>query len=303
MIEFSYNTTLVAAGSGLLGAAAGTIGTFTVLRKRALVSDAVSHAALPGVATAFIAGYFLGFDARSLPVLLIGGLLVSALGLYLVEAITRHTRLKADAAIGAVLSVSFGIGIVLLTVIQSLPGGGQAGLEDFILGSAAAMVREDLYLIAGVSLLVILSVAVFHRSMVITAFDRPFALTSGLNPDRIDALIMGLSLIVVVTGLKAAGAVLIVALMIIPAVSARFWTDNATILTILSGSIGAACGALGAITSATGEALPTGPVMVIWCAAFFVFSMIFAPARGLMASELRRLRLRRDTARGGASDD
>lgn len=302
MFEFSYNTTLVAIGSGLLGAAAGTIGTFTVLRKRSLASDAVGHAALPGVAIAFMVGLLLGIEGRSLFVLLVGGIIAAGIGLYLIEAITRHTRLNADAAIGAVLSVSFGLGVVLLTVIQTLPTGGQAGLEDFILGSAASMIRQDVYLIGGVSALVIGLVVLFHRAMVITAFDRSYALTSGVNPDRIDLLIMALSLVVVVAGLKAAGAILVVALMIIPPTSARFWTNNAVTQTVLSALIGASCASSGALVSAIGDALPTGPVMVLLCAAVFLFSMIFAPANGLLANERRRAQLRHRLRQAARND-
>lgn len=133
--QLGYNATLVTIGAILLGFAAGVTGTFLFLRKRALVSDAIAHATLPGVGLAFIAMTALGLDGRWLPGLLLGSAISAFLGLLTVQWLVSRTRLSEDAAIGAVLSVFFAFGIVLLTVIQTLPSGGQAGLEGFLLGS------------------------------------------------------------------------------------------------------------------------------------------------------------------------
>ena len=149
LLQAGTNAALVTLGAALLGFAAGTAGTFLFLRKRALVSDAVAHATLPGVGVAFLVMVAMGGDGRNLIGLLIGSAVSAWIGLVLVEWIARRTRLAEDAAIGAVLSVFFGFGVVLLTVIQTLDRGRQAGLQDFLLGSTAGMLFQDGLIIAG----------------------------------------------------------------------------------------------------------------------------------------------------------
>ena len=163
--QLGYNATLVTLGATLLGIAAGVTGTFLFLRKRALVSDAIAHATLPGVALAFIIMTYAGLDGRFLPGLLLGSAVSAFLGLLSVQWLVTATRLSEDAAIGAVLSSFFAFGIVLLTIIQTIPAGGQAGLESFLLGSTAGMVFSDAVLIAGGGALVVLLVLVFRRPM------------------------------------------------------------------------------------------------------------------------------------------
>ena len=138
-----YNASVVIVGAALLGTAAGAAGTFLFLRKRALVSDAVAHATLPGIAIGFMVMVALGGDGRDLLGLLLGSAVTATLGFLAVDLLVRHTRLAEDAAIGAVLSVTFGFGIVCLTIIQSMTVGRQAGLESFLLGSTAGMLFND----------------------------------------------------------------------------------------------------------------------------------------------------------------
>ena len=141
-LQLGYNASLVAVGAMLLGVSAGAAGTFLFLRKRALVSDAVSHATLPGVAIAFMVMVAFGGDGRWVPGLLIGSALSAWVGLWVLDRLVARTRLAEDAAIGVVLSVFFGFGVVLLTVIQTLGTGRQAGLESFLLGSTAGILHQ-----------------------------------------------------------------------------------------------------------------------------------------------------------------
>ena len=171
LLQLGYNATLVAIGSALLGTAAGITGTFLFLRKRALVSDAVSHATLPGVCIAFLLMAFLGGDGRNLTGLLLGSAVSAGVGLWCMNWLTRNTRLAEDAAIGAVLSVFFGFGIVLLTVIQTLGIGRQAGLEGFLLGSTAGMLYSDAVVIAAGGALALLLILLTRRPMTLGAFD------------------------------------------------------------------------------------------------------------------------------------
>lgn len=294
LLQFGYNATLVTLGAALLGLAAGFAGTFLFLRKRALVSDAISHATLPGIVLAFLVMVAFGGDGRNLPGLFLGAALAAAFGLWCVSYLTRKTRLGEDAAIGAVLSVFFGFGVVLLTVVQSIGAGRQAGLEGFLLGSTAGMLRGDATLIALSALLTVCLILSLRRPLTVAAFDPGFAKVSGQNPDRADYVLMGVVLVVTVVGLKVVGLILIVALLIIPPVAARFWTDRSSRMLWISGAIGGASGYVGAALSSLAPNLPTGPIIVLCAFALFLASFLFAPTRGVTAAALAHARFRRD---------
>jgi manganese/zinc/iron transport system permease protein len=293
LLRAGYNAALVGLGAGALGFAAGAAGTFLYLRKRALVSDAVAHATLPGVALAFIAMVALGGDGRALPGLLLGSAVTATLGLLAVQWITRRTRLSEDAAIGAVLSVFFGLGVVLLTVIQTMSAGRQAGLEDFLLGATAGMLMQDAVVIAAGGAAAVLATWALRRPMTLVAFDAEYASASGWPVGRIDLAMMALVMAVTVIGLKVVGLILIVALLIIPPVTARLWTERAGHVVWYAGALGGAAGYVGAALSASAPALPTGPIIVLVAAALFALSLLFAPARGVAAALMRHRRFQR----------
>jgi manganese/zinc/iron transport system permease protein len=290
LLRAGYNAALVGVGAALLGAAAGAVGTFLFLRRRALVSDAVAHATLPGVCLAFMAMVALGGDGRNLAGLLLGAAATAWAGLLLVEWTTRRTRLPEDAAIGAVLSVFFGAGVVLLTVIQTMGAGRQAGLEGFLLGSTAGMLFADAVLVAVGGGAAVLAAWVLRRPMTLVAFDAEHAASMGVDVRRTDLAAMGLGMAVTVVGLKLAGLVLIVALLVIPPVVARFWTERVGRMAWTSAAVGAASGYVGAAVSASAPALPTGPVIVLAAAALCALSLLFAPVRGVAAAVVRRRR-------------
>lgn len=286
-LQLGYNATLVTLGAALLGMAAGVGGTFLFLRKRALVSDAISHATLPGVGIAFITMVALGGDGRSLVGLLAGAAVSAAIGLVAVLWLTRRTRLAEDAAIGAVLSVFFGFGIVLLTVIQSLNAGRQAGLEGFLLGATAGMLRSDALVILAAGALTLALVMLLRRPLTLAAFDPEYAAATGQNLVRTDLAMMGLVLAVTVVGLKIVGLILIVALLIIPPVTARFWTERSDRVVLLSGVFGGLAAYVGAAISAAVPDVPTGPIIVLASFALFLLSLLCAPDRGVLAAFLR----------------
>ena len=293
LLRAGHNAAVVAVGAALLGFSAGAAGTFLFLRKRALVSDAVAHATLPGVGLAFLAMVAFGGAGRDLAGLLAGSAATAVAGLLAADWIVRHTRLGEDAAIGAVLSAFFGVGVVLLTVIQSMTHGRQAGLQSFLLGSTAGMLFEDAVVVAVGGALTVLAVAVLRRPMTLVAFDETYAAATGVSVRRTDLAITGLATAVTVIGLKIVGLVLIVALLIVPAVTARFWTERAERMIWISGGLGALSGFVGAVLSASAPAVPTGPIIVIVAFALFVLSLLFAPALGLVAALLRHRRFRR----------
>ncbi len=286
-LGLGYNATLVTLGAALLGAAGGFTGTFLFLRKRALVTDATAHSTLPGVGIAFIVLVALGGDGRSLPGLMLGSAIAAALGLMMVQWLSRSTRLSEDAAIGAVLSTFFGFGIVLLTIIQTMTAGRQAGLEGFLLGSTAGMLMSDAIVIATGGAIIVLLVILLARPMIAVAFDPEYAASRGVPVGAVDFAAMGLALAVTVIGLKIVGLIMIVALLIIPPAAARFWTERAGVLAVLAGLIGGVAAWTGAAISATAPALPTGPIIVLTTFAVFLVSLIVAPDRGILAAIVR----------------
>ncbi|MBM9593046.1 metal ABC transporter permease [Roseitranquillus sediminis] len=292
-LQAGYNAALVAVGAGLLGTAAGAAGTFLFLRKRALVSDAISHATLPGVALAFMVMVAFGGDGRWLPGLLLGSALSAGLGLLAVQWISDRTRLNEDAAIGAILSSFFGLGVVLLTVIQTMSSGRQAGIEDFLLGATAGMLMSEATTIAVGGGLAVAATLLLRRPMTVVAFDPGYAAASGIDVRRIDLATMALVLAVTIIGLKVVGLILIVALLIIPPVAARFWSERAGHVATIAGVIGGVSGYLGAAISASAPDLPTGPIVVLVAFAVFCLSLAFAPGRGVLAAFLRHRRFQR----------
>jgi manganese/zinc/iron transport system permease protein len=291
-LQAGYNTTVVLIGVTLLGAAAGVVGTFAVLRRRAMMSDTLSHATLPGICLAFLAAVVLDADGRSLPVLLAGAAASGVVGVLVVQAVVQYTRLPEDAAMGAVLSVFFGLGFVLLSHIQTLGTGAEGGIAKFIYGQTAAMSSGEAMTIAWVALLATVAVALLFKEFRLACFDREFAVAQGWPVALIDLLMMALVVLVTVIGLRAVGLILVVALIIIPAAAARFWTERLAVMTVAAAGLGAASGYLGAAASALFPNFPAGGVIVLTAGAFFVISLLFAPARGVLAASLRQARLR-----------
>lgn len=292
-LSAGYNTALVCIGAAVLGASGGAIGSFVLLRKRSLVSDAVSHATLPGLALAFIAMALVAGDGRWLPGLLAGAALSAGLGLLVVEWTARRTRLTEDAAIGAVVSVFFGCGVVLLTVIQSLQTGGQAGISGFLLGSTASMLRSEAETIMVAAALTGAAIFIARRPLTLVCFDPEYAQSRGVSVRAMDLLMMGLVLAVTVIGLKVAGLVLIVALTIIPPVAARFWTNRPGRMAVIAAAIGAVSAYVGAAISSIDRGLPTGALIVLVAFGLFMVSLVASPVRGLLAGTVRRFALRR----------
>lgn len=296
IFQAGYNTSVVLAGVIALGVGGGVIGVFSFLRKRALISDAISHATLPGIALAFLIGIALGGTGRNLALLMAGALVTGALGVLAVQWIRDHTRLPEDTAIGTVLSVFFGLGIVLLSHIQTLKSAGQAGLNSFLLGSTAALTANEALLIGGASVAAIAAALLLMKEFGAVAFDEGFAAARGWRVARLDLAMLGLLLAIVAIGLKTVGLVLIIALVIIPPAAARFWTERLGRMVVLSGTFGGLSGWLGGSVSALFPDMPAGAVIVLAAAAIFTVSLLFAPSRGVLAWSIRRAQLRFRTA-------
>jgi len=281
-----YNTAVVLAGTTLLGAGGGVIGVFVLLRRRALIGDAISHGTLPGVGIAFLLGVALWGDGRVPWLLMVGAALTGALGILAVQWIRDHTRLPEDTAIGTVLSVFYGLGIVLLSHIQTLDVGGRAGLGSFLLGATASMSRGEAETIAVAAAAVVTVALLFYKEFRLVCFDPEFAAAQGLPVSRIDLVMMLLLLAIVAIGLRTVGLVLIIAIVIVPPVAARFWTDRLGRMVAVAAVGGGLSAGVGALLSAALPKVPAGAVIVLVAGAFFVLSLLFAPARGVLAAAI-----------------
>ncbi len=286
--QSGYNTNVVLAGTIMLGMAAGLVGAIVFLRKRSMMSDSISHSTLPGVGLAFLVGIFLFEDGR-VPWLLMAGAAATALtGVFSVQWIRDSTRLPEDTAIGTVLSVYYGIGVVVLSVIQALDVEGKAGLNGFLIGSVASLRMGEAWLIAGVSLAVCAVTVALRKEFLLLCFDRDFATASGWPVRRLDLALMGLLLVLVSVGLKTVGMVLIIAIVIIPPAAARFWTDRIGLLLGLSALFGALSTGFGVALSAVLAHMPTGAVIVLTAGTVFIVSLLFGAANGVLAAGARQ---------------
>jgi manganese/zinc/iron transport system permease protein len=277
----------VTIGSALLGGAAGVAGSFAVLRRRSLVGDMLAHASLPGVCIAFVFT-----QSRDLLWLSLGALVSGLLAIGLMTIVVRWTRTKEDAAIGIMLSAFFGLGIVLLSAVtRSQSGGNSSGLNSYLFGEPGNMVDRDLALLVVVAVAVLVLVVLFFKEFKIVAFDGDFARSQGWPTLALDLAMMAAVAIVTIVGLPIVGVILMAAMIILPAATARLWTNRLHSLLLLAGAIGIATGGLGIRVASD---LPAGPAIVLTGAALFVMSLLFAPQRGILARvyEETRLRLR-----------
>ncbi len=282
MLEFfslaDPNVRYVVLGMVLLGASTGVVGCFTFLRKRALLGDAVAHSVLPGVCLAFM------LTGIKHPLILLGGAVLTGwLSLVVIDTITKYSRIKADAAIGLTLSVFFGIGILLLTIIQQSGNAAQSGLDKFLFGKAAAMVGADLWVFGGLSIILIGVVILFFKEFTLVAFDLHFAESIGLPVRFIEIALASITVLGVAVGIQAVGVVLMAAMLITPAAAARYWTDKLPKMVFLAAVFGAIAGIFGAFISYQGASMPTGPWIVVVLSVIAIFSMLAAPKRGVLS--------------------
>jgi len=286
----AHNTSYVIVGAALLGAAGGLVGCFALLRKRSLMADALSHATLPGLVAAFLIADALGGHAKSIVLLLVGAAASGVLGVVCVHWIVRHSRLREDAAIGIVLSVFFGAGIVLLGIAARSSTTPAAGLSHFIYGQTAAMTRPDALTMLGMTIVVAIACLALVKEFRLVCFNDAFAAVAGWPVARIDLMLMGLIVLVTVAGLQAVGIILVVAMLVIPPAAARFWSNRLGRMLAISAGIGGLSGYLGATLSALSPRSPAGSVIVLTAGALFVISMLAAPTRGILPEGYRRVR-------------
>ncbi len=285
-----YNTRVVVIGVTLLGMACGVIGVFLLLRRRALVSDAVSHAALPGICVAYFVGNFLFGTGKLLPLLLLGAVMSALTGMGCLLAIRKFSKLKEDAAIGIVISVFFGLGVVLLGLIQKMRSGHAAGLEGFIYGKTASLIAADAQLIAAASLIVVIAALALSKEFSLLCFNQEYAAAVGYPVATLDGIMLVLVVAITIVGLQAVGLILMIALLILPATAARFWSKRIAPMLTLSAIFGVISGFFGAIISASLPKLPAGAIIVLVAGGIFVIGLIFGKEEGILRNGVRDTR-------------
>jgi manganese/zinc/iron transport system permease protein len=287
-VIYDYTLRNVALGSALLGIVGGVLGTFAVLRRQGLLGDALAHAALPGIALAFMLT-----GSKAPLVLMLGAGIAGWLGTLFILRIVQDTRISEDTALGIVLTVFFGFGVVLLTRIQQTNTASQAGLDRYLFGQAATLVESHVVTMAALGFIALAIVGLLFKEFKLLSFDPDYAASLGFPIRRLNVLLTSLIVVAVVIGLQTVGVVLMAAMLIAPAAAARQWTNRLGVMIGLSALFGAAAGVAGAMISVTASRLPTGPMVILCATAIVVVSILFAPERGLVWDELRRRSLRR----------
>jgi len=276
LLPLPYTDAVVALGALVLGVTAGVLGTFAVLRRRSLVGDALAHAALPGVCVAFLLT-----GTKDPAALLAGAACAGLVGAVLMVGIERTSRIRSDAAIGVVLASFFSLGVVMLTAIAHGNDADQAGLERYLFGQAAGLAERDVVVTGIIGLGAVAIVAVLFRPLKTTLFDTAFAATAGLPVRLLELAMTAMLVVAVVVGVRMVGAILMVAMLVVPATAARQLTGRLSRLLPLAGLVGAGVGVGGALLSARVEA-PTGPVIVLLGVAVVLVCLAIAPRRGVL---------------------
>ena len=289
LVFSDYTLRTITLGTAVLGGVTGMLGSFAVLRKQSLLGDAISHAALPGIALAFLIT-----GSKDTNVLLIGALISGLIGTFWIRGITTKTHLKSDTALGLILSVFFGFGMLLLTFIQKQPNANQAGLDKYLFGQAATLVESDVWLMSVVTAICLGVLLLFWKEFKILLFDKDYATTLGFNTKLIDVSITSFIVLAIVLGLQTVGVVLMSAMLLAPAAAARQWTNSLSVMVFLAAILGAAAGVFGTAISSTQNNLSTGPVIVLVASVFVLFSFIFSPKRGLLFRQIRLMQNRND---------
>ncbi len=297
LIPLDYTESVVLIGAVILGVAAGVLGAFAVLRQRSLVGDALSHATLPGVCVAFIAT-----GAKDAPTLALGAAAAGLIGAGLILAIERTGRIRPDAAIGVVLASFFSLGIVLLTFLANYNNANQAGLDTYLFGQAAGLLEGDLEIMGALCLASLALVAIFFRPLKAGLFDMSFAGSMGLPVRLLELAMTAMLVIAIVIGVRTVGAILMVAMLVVPTVTARQLTSRLSTLLVIAGATGAAVGSVGALISNSSN-LPTGPVIVVVGFLVALTAIAFAPGRGVAWRARKILRERRRAANEGVLID
>ncbi|MHA2788147.1 metal ABC transporter permease [Corynebacterium sp. S7] len=277
----NYTFVMVLVGTTAIGLVAGALGGFTYLRKQALISDVISHSALPGTLIAFLFLSAFGLQGRSMLGLIIGAVLVGVLATWAVNWIERNSPIALDTAMAVVLTGFFGAGMLLMQYIDRRPIPGKGGVKDYLFGNASTLTRDDITVSLGIGGLALVVMVLFWKELCASSFDPEHSQMMGFSRNITDAVFFSTLVIATVIGLKAVGLVLMVAFVITPAAAARQFSRLVSTMVTLSALIGAGASALGAYLSIAFGPLPTGPVIVVVMAIIFLAALFFSPRKAV----------------------
>jgi manganese/zinc/iron transport system permease protein len=291
-------------GCMLMCLVASLVGVFVHLRRQSLVGEALAHACYPGVLLALlIEQLFLQSESSGerLLIVLLGAFVSCFLGMYLINLLQRRFSVPADSALCFVLASFFGVGLTILSATQTHFPTLYRHMQSYLFGQAATMTETYVLVYGVLSVLVLMVIICFYRPIKMVLFDAQFAEIVGVNRKKIEALLQCMVVLAIVIGVRSVGVVLISAMLIFPAASAKAWTSSLATFLPLAGVIGLFCGFFGVFMahemslffrSSQGAfiSFPTGPMIVMVACGLFFFSWCFAPNKGFIFREVRRLR-------------
>lgn len=301
LFEFFSNHTyrMVFLGTTVIGLVAGALDTFAYLRKQSLISDVISHAALPGTLLAFLAAVtVLGIDGRNMIVLIIGAMIVGTIAAMLANSVTNSTKIRIDTSMAVTLTIFFGAGMLLMRIIANGAFPGKRGIQDYLFGNASVMTIADLQTSVIIGMIAIAVMLLFWKEFALRSFDADHATVLGLNARVVDTLMFTTIVIAIVIGVKSVGLVLMVAFMVTPPAAARQWTSTLGGMVTLSAIFGGVGSGVGAYLSIAVTDAPTGPLIVLTLFGIFVVSLVLSPRRSIVIAALKRLRVRKALQRG-----
>lgn len=281
----SYTFLIVAVGTMILSFAGGVIGTVSVIKGQSLIGDAIGHAAFPGIVLAFmVVGVTDTFS------LTIGAVIFGVIAFFFIQSITNHSKVTLDGALALILSSFFGLGMALKSFVQGNPSfQNTQGIDDYIFGQAAYMLRLDVYLIIIASVISLLLFVIFYHQIRIFTFDPVYGSTVGINPALINVLVLSMTILLIAVGLKAVGAILIVNLLIAPGVIGMLWSDRFNIVVLIAGLSGAVSAFIGTYISTAYAGFATGPSIIIVLSLLVFISLLFGK-RGLVTTKVMKVR-------------
>ncbi len=277
MSDFGVIVLPVMLASVFLGLAGGLVGSITLLQRRSLFADAISHAAFPGIVLAFLI-----IGKREMLIMTLGAFLTGVIGAYAVSSITKYSHIKQDAALGIILANFYAFGVVLLGVAQKMPVSFQSGLNNYLVGQIVAVLKNDLWFMTAVSLAVSIIVFLFFKEIQLFIFDKYTLEVLGFKISYLDIGLVFLMVLTVIVGIYTSGVVLVVGSFVIPGAIGRLWSDKFTYMLAIAGFVGAVSGVVGVYISSLAPRLPTGPLIVVVSGIFLLFSLLFASKGGII---------------------
>jgi zinc/manganese transport system permease protein len=261
-VEFGFMRRALV-GAVALGLGSGPIGTLLVLRRMSLMGDAMSHAVLPGAAVGFLLG------GLSLPAMSLGGLAAGLVVALLSGVVTRLTPLREDASFAAFYLISLALGVLIVST-----HGSNVDLLHVLFGTVLAVDDHALLLVASISTVTLLALAMAYRALVLECFDPGFLRSVGVAGGKVHALFLTLVVLNLVAGFQALGTLMAVGLMMLPAAAARFWAREVWSLAAISALIACLSGYLGLLASFHVE-VPSGPAIILAAGLAYILSVLF----------------------------